>query len=166
MKHIFSQHLRAALLSVALLGSMPLHAADSVESKWNDVCQVASDRTLTLTSADGSTVEGYCVGIQVDSISIQTSHGPVQVARASLSRIEMAVRRHPKGHELRDLGHGIKEGLRQGVDWTFSTSAPLGIVTFPAVLGWAAVSAPFCALSDLHEKITHESKRRQQIKVI
>jgi hypothetical protein len=166
MKHTSLQHLHAALLLAAFLGSLPLHAADSVESNWNDICRVATNRPLTLTSADGSTVEGYCVAIQVDSISIQTSRGPVKVAKASLSRIEMAAHSHPKGHELRDLGHGVQKGLRQGVDWTFSTSAPLGIVTIPAVLGWAAVSAPFCALSDLHEKITHASKRKQQIKVI
>jgi hypothetical protein len=76
MKHTYLQQLRAALLLAALLVSLPLHAADSVESNWNDICHVATNRPLTLTSADGSTVEGYCVAIQVDSISIQNQPRP------------------------------------------------------------------------------------------
>jgi len=101
----------------------------------------------------------------MDTIMIQTKNGPVKIARTAVSRIEMAVGKR-SGHALRDLGNGIQKGLRQGVDWTFSTAAPIGIITIPGVLGWAAVSAPFCALADLHEKITHTSQKKREIKVM
>jgi hypothetical protein len=165
MKHTSFPYFGAAVLSAAFLTSLPLRADDAVQVVWTNVCGVATGRTLTVTSADGSTVEGHCMAIQVDSISVQTRNGPVKVARAAVSRIEMAVSRR-EGHQLHRLGDGIRKGLQQGLDWTFSTFAPLGIVTVPAVLGWAAVSAPFCALGDLHDKITHASEKKREIKVI
>jgi hypothetical protein len=167
MKHSTLAKFRLVSLSAMLLGALPLHAADAIEANWIEVCRVANQHTLTVTTADGATVEGVCLAIDVTQISIQTKdQRVVKVARSALSRIDMSKLRGSKGHELRALGHGLRVGLRQGSDWLFSTSAPLGIVTIPGTLAWAAISAPFCALSDLHEKITHEAEKKQQIKVI
>lgn len=149
-----------------LVASLPLRAADSIEANWNQVCRVAIQHTLTVTTADGATVEGVCVAIDVNQISIETKdHRIVKIARSALSRIDMSKLTATGGHELRSLGRGIRAGVRQGVAWTFSTSAPLGLVTIPATLGWAAISAPFCAIADLHQKFTHESRQKQQIKI-
>jgi hypothetical protein len=170
MKFTIFQKLRFSLLSAILFGMLPMHAADSIEAQWADVCRISQNHTLTVTTEDGKTVEGLCVMVNVNEISIQTDHGLVNVARSALKRIEMATKLpQRKGHELRRLGHGMRDGLRQGTEWLFSTSAPLGMVTIPGTLAWGAISAPFCALSDLHDKIAHSkqgTKAKKEIKVL
>jgi hypothetical protein len=115
---------------------------------------VAEGQPLTLTTADGATVDGYCVAIGVDEISVNTKdRGVVKVARSALSRIDMHLHTSShRGHELRALGHGVHVGLSRGFGWLLSPDALLGIVTIPATLAWGAVSAPFCAIGDVAAK--------------
>jgi hypothetical protein len=128
----------------------------------DDLGAVAGGKQLTIQTVDGSTVDGYCLSINVDEIAITTKDQRiVRIARKTLSRIHVQ-RSQNDGHQLRALGRGIHKGLRKEVDWLFSPYAPLGIVAVPATLAWAAVSAPFCLLGDL----THANSGTREIKVI
>jgi hypothetical protein len=168
MKNNSSPSFRFVLLSAALLGTVPLHAADHVEAHWTDVCKVAGDKALTITTADGATVEGFCVSIGVDQISIRTKDQRlVNVARSALSRIDMHLHlSSTRGHELRSLGHGMRVGLSHGVGWLFSPSALMGMVAIPSTLAWGAVSAPFCAIGDLADKLSGPPASQREIRVI
>ena len=150
-----------------VLVSSVLHAAAPVEAQWTDVCRVAAGQPLTLTTADGSKIEGYCFAVSVDQISIRTQdRGVVKVTRSALSRISMHLHASNRGHELRALGHGMRVGLRHGFGWLFSPDALMGIVTIPATLAWGAVSAPFCAIGDVAAKLGPAPETEREIHVI
>jgi hypothetical protein len=168
MKNSTLATFRLALFSVAVLGSAPLHAAATVEAHWTEVCRVAGDHALKVTTADGSTLEGYCVAIMADQMSVRTTdRGIVKIARSTLASIRMHVpESKDQGHELASLHRKMRSALKHEVNWLFSPSALLGVVSLPATLAWGAASAPFCAIGDLADKLTHESEKEQEIKVI
>jgi hypothetical protein len=139
----------------------PLHASDQIEVKWTEVCKVVDGHSLTITTVNGDTVDGYCLSIDVDQIVVTAKDQKVvKIARAALSRIQMS--RSKKTHQLSSLRHGMGVGLRQGFDWLLSPYAPLGLVVVPGTVAWGAVAAPFCLIGDLKDKV----EGRQEIKVI
>jgi len=161
MKHINLKVLPFLTFSVVAAWSLPVLAADTIQAPWNEVCKVADGHELILTTADGQTVEGYCVSVKVDEISVNTKDQKVvRVARTALSR--MQVNRSKKRRQLSSLGKGMRAGFRQGFDWLFSPLAPLGAVVVPGTLAWGIVAAPFCLLSDLND----EASGTQDIQVI
>ena len=141
--------------------TLPLQAADQIEARWTEVCKVAGDRQIAITTVSGDTVAGYCLAIGVDHISVTTEdHKITRIERAALSRIQ--IRRERRSHQLSSLGLGMRVGLRQGFEWLFSPCAPLGLVVVPGTLAWGAVAAPFCLLGDLRNKVADT----QEIRVI
>jgi hypothetical protein len=159
MKNIAFASIRFLTLPAAIAWALPLHAAGPTEVPWNEVCRVAAARELVITTANGDTVDGYCVSISVDEMAINTrNRGVVKVARKALSRIQM---HRSKGHQLSSLGKAMHKGLNYGFDGLLSPYAPLGIVAVPSILAWGAVAAPFCLLGDLKDKVTG----KQEIKV-
>jgi hypothetical protein len=141
-------------LFAALTPAASLHAADTIETHWNDVCKTAAGNQLIVTTADGNTVEGVCIRINADEIAVATlDHRTIHIARTALSSLRM---RRVKGHQLKALGRGMRAGLRQELVWLLSPEATLGLVALPATLAWGAVTAPFCILGDLVSKIAPE----------
>jgi len=125
-------------------------AAGPVEVQWNQVCRVAGNRELSITTQSGETVLGYCTAINVNEISITTKDQRViKIARSALARIRAVRPINTKGHALASLGKGMHEGLRTGFGYLFSPAAPLGLVMVPGTLAWGAVAAPFCLIGDL-----------------
>jgi hypothetical protein len=152
MKNIPAFRSSFLALSAAMAWTLPLHAADPIETHWADVCNVATGQQLVLTTADGATVEGYCIRINAEEMGIRTLDSKtVTIARAAPSRLQL---RRKKGGQLASLGHGLRTGLRDETGWLLSPMAPLGLVAVPATLAWGAMSAPFCALGDLVAKLT------------
>lgn len=150
------------LTLLAAVWSFPLYAADAIQAHWNEVCRAAGGNQLTITTFGGTTVEGYCLSVSIDEITVTTTNQRVvRIARKTLSRIEVQ-RSQNNGHQLIALGRGVHAGLRTGVGWLLSPYAPLGIVAVPVTLAWGAVAAPFCALADL----THRTSHTQEIQVI
>src|SRR5580700_3514563 len=143
MKHT----LRFLTLSAALAGAFPMHAADDVHTRWNDLCRVAGGHQLNVTTSDGQTVSGSCSSTDADGLSLTANQRIVKIARSTLTRIQMY--QPGNGHHLADLGNGMSKSFRQGFGWLFSPAAPLGLITIPATVAWGAVSAPFCLLGDL-----------------
>lgn len=132
---------------ILALGSLPLRAADPVTVDWRQVCQTAGDYELIVTTSAGDTVQGYCMGVTVTELSVQTrDHRIVKVARNTLSQLVMYRRR---GHQLRSLGHAMRGGFHEGFRELFTTGAVVGLVMIPGTLAWGAISAPFCAIGDL-----------------
>jgi hypothetical protein len=159
MRHIFS--IRLLLASALMAWTLPLHAAEQIEAPWTEVCKVAGDHRITVTTVNGDTVEGYCLAIGVDQMSVTTSdHKVIKIARAALAQIQM--RRERRSHQLTSLRHGMRAGLRQEFEWLLSPYAPLGLVALPATVAWGAMAAPFCLIGDLTDKM----RGGQVIKVI
>ncbi len=134
--------------------SSSLRAADPIQVPWQQVCRAAQGNQLMLTTADGKTVDGYCVAVSVDEVSVRTKdQSVVKIARATLSRLEM--HRPNSGHQLSALGEPVPSGYAPSKNWTgsFHRMHLLGIVTIPPTLAWGAVSVPFCALGDLRDKL-------------
>jgi hypothetical protein len=124
----------------------PLLAQESVHVAWTQVCRTANGRQMRLTTNTGDTVEGYCMSVSVDEISLRTpDQRAVKIARAAMARIVVT----PQEHQLRALGRGMRKSLRTGFRALLSPMAPAGMVLIPATLAWGAVSAPFCAAGDL-----------------
>lgn len=167
MRKLTLTTLRFALLSAALACSVPASAADAVEAHWTEVCSVAGGNVVHISTSDGAMLEGYCVAVGVDEISIRTKdRGVVKVARSALSRISMALQASDRGHELRALRRDMKSALKAEIGWVFSPHALGGLVSLPATLAWGAVATPFCAIADLEDKITGDSRKEREIKVI
>ena len=151
MKYITLNPFSVVTLLAMTFSSLPLYAADSKEVQWNQICREAHGRELLVTTADGDLVKGYCVSIDANNIAVKTKdRGVVKVARKTLSKLEME---RSKGHQLRTLHKGVHKGLKYGFDSLLSPMAPVGAVVLPATLAWGAVSAPFCLLGDLREKV-------------
>ena len=162
MTHKTSATIRLFALSATIALTLPLHAASDIQVPWDQVCRTAGSNRLTIQTVDGKTVEGFCMSISVDEMSVNTGKGGiVKVARAALARIDIQ-RSNNNGHQLRELGKQMGGGLRTSFDWLISPSALLGIVAIPAIIGWGAASAPFCVIGD----IIHQDDATQQIKVI
>jgi hypothetical protein len=163
MKNISAFRVPFLALTAALSWTVPLHAADPIETHWSDVCKVSAGNELVLTTLDGATADGYCVRVNVDEIAITTlDHRTIHVARATLASLQVR-HSHAKGHQLKSLHKEIHEGLREELSWLLSPMAPLGLVAVPATLAWGAVAAPFCMLGDLVSKITPAD---QEIKLL
>ena len=144
-------NLKAISVLVLAGSSFAMYAAEPIEVPWNKVCQVSQARELFITNADGSTVQGYCVSIDVNEIALRTSDNRVvKVARKALSRIEM--HRSP-GHQFSSLSSGVHKELKEGFQLMFSPWAPAGLVLVPGTLAWGAIAAPFCLIGDLKAKV-------------
>jgi hypothetical protein len=138
-----------------------LQAADPIQVPWERVCSAAQGNQLTLTTTGGNTVDGYCVAVSVNEVSVRTKDkSVVKIARATLSRLQM--HRPNSGHQVSTLGSQFHKGMTKELDWLLSPHAALGIVTIPPTLAWGAVTLPFCALGDLKDKLA--GAREIQIK--
>ncbi len=136
----------------------PLQAADDIHTKWNDLCHMAANRQLSVTTTDGRTVNGSCASTDADGLSLTANQRVIKIARSTLTRIQLY--QPGSGHHLADLGHGMSKSFRTGFGWLFSPAAPLGLVAIPATVAWGAVAAPFCLLGDLGDDgpVTQEIK--------
>jgi hypothetical protein len=146
------------ILTVLLLtiSSVPLYAGDTIEVPWNQLCRQLNFHELAVTTTTGETVEGYCMSIDVNQVSINVNGNPVRVARTKITRLLML----PQGHQLRSLGKGVRGGLNYGFNALLSPSAVLGAIAIPGTLAWGAVSTPFCVLGDLKAKLSHSKEIR------
>jgi hypothetical protein len=154
MKNLTAFRFPLLVLSAALACTAPLHAADPIETHWNDICKATVGNHLVLTMADGTMVEGYCVRVNADEIGVRTlDHQAVTIARSALSSLRL---RTTEGHQLKSLGKGLHTGLRAELRWILSPRALEGLVALPVTLAWGAASAPFCMLGDLVAKLTPE----------
>jgi hypothetical protein len=152
MKNISAFRFPFLALSAVLSWTVPLHAADPIETHWDDVCKVSAQSQLSLTTADGETVEGVCIHINADEIAVTTfDHRTIHIARAALSSLQL---RRTEGHQLKSLGKGLHRSLRTELRWLLSPQAPMGLVSIPATLAWGVAAAPFCVLGDLVNKAT------------
>ena len=115
--------------------------------EWPNLCAHTAGQLLVVTTESGDTIQGYCISVQHDELTVRTVDGRmVKIARGTLGKVlALAV---PE-HRLKALGKGIKQGLRNGVKMTFSPLAPIGLVVIPGALAWGAVATPFCLLGDL-----------------
>jgi hypothetical protein len=151
MRHILLQTIRLAPLVAALTFSLQLRADEPIPAEWNQLCRVANGRELLLTTSTGETVNGYCVSVNVDQLTVTTDQKRmVRIARTALTKL--AVHRS-KGHQLASLGRGMNDSLSNSFRSVFSPMAPVGLVALPATLAWGAAAAPFCLLGDLHYKL-------------
>jgi len=160
MKHTILGSIRFVTPLALLTGFLPLQASEPIEVPWNEVCRIANGRQLAISTVNGNIVKGYCTSINVNEIVVKTEDQRViSIARAALSRLQM---RRSRGHQVGSLRRGLRKGLQQGSDWLLTPYAFLGIVVIPGSMAWVAVSAPFCLLGELKDKLTGE----QEIKVI
>ena len=145
---------RAVTVTVLMaIGIGATRAAGPVEVQWSQVCHVAGNRELSITTQSGETVEGYCTRINVDEIAIITNdHRAVNVARSALAHIRVR-RANTKGHQLASLRKAVRGGLKAGFEWLLTPAAPVAVVLLPGTLAYGAVAAPFCLIGDLSNKI-------------
>jgi len=153
MKNIHASRTHFLALASVIVCSLPLCAADPVQVPWNQLCKKAMGNQLKITTADGATVDGFCMSITVDEVAISTENQKVvKVARTALSKIQMH-RGLEQQHPLKALGKGLRTGFLAGFGLLFTPAAPAGIVLLPATAAWGVVAAPFCALGELKNKL-------------
>jgi len=147
MKHTIFFGIRLTMFWSVLAWALPAHAADDIHAHWNDLCHVAGNHQLNVTTTDGAITQGTCASTTDSEIALTANQRVVRIARSTLTRIQMY--QPGNGHHLADLGDGMSKSFKRGFGWLFSPAAPLGLVTIPATVAWGAVSAPFCLLGDL-----------------
>jgi hypothetical protein len=136
--------------------SAPLRADDTQTAvNWDQVCRVSSGRQLVVSTTSGEHLEGYCFGVTVDELKVQTPKGVVVVARSALHRLQMY---RPQKNRLVELGRDMKGALREGASDTFSSMAPLGLIMLPGTLAWGAIATPFCVIGDIATKLSGPPK--------
>jgi hypothetical protein len=151
MKHFQLNAIAVLVLLPVITLPSPLSAAEPISVQWNEVCRVANRHELVATTSAGEAIEGFCMQIDVNNLTVSTTdHRVVKIARNTLSKLEM---HRANGHQLRSLGDGVRGGLKWGFDSLLSPSMLLGAVAIPATLAWGAVSTPFCLLGDLKAKL-------------
>ena len=138
------------------VSSVPLYAGDTVEIRWTQLCRQTNFHEVSITTTTGETIEGYCMMIDVNQVSINVNGNPVKIARANIGRLLIL----PRGHNFKSLGKGVRGGLSYGFNALLSPSAVLGAVAIPGTLAWGAVSTPFCVLGDLRAKLNHSKEIR------
>jgi hypothetical protein len=144
-------------LAFCALAWAPLHADAEIYTKWTDLCHLAANRQLSVTTTDGRTVNGSCASTDADGLSLTANQRVIKMARSTLTRIQLY---QPGNHRLADLGKGMSKSFRMGFGWLFSPAAPMGLISIPATVAWGAVAAPFCLLGDLGNNgpVTQEIK--------
>ena len=163
MSLIMFRAIRVFSLAASVATAPRLFAADQIRVQWNELCRTSQGHQLNIRTSAGETVEGACLAITVDEVSIQTrDHRVVKLTRAALARVEMQ-RAMDEGHQLRALGRGVHKSLKKSISLLFSQYAPAGIVAVPATLAWGAIAAPFCVLGDLAH---HGGPEAKEIKII
>ena len=91
--------------------------------EWPNLCSSAARELLVVTTESGDTVEGYCVFVQHDELTLRTADGKVvKIARGTLRNVLALT---VPEHRLKALRKGMKEGFREGWKMTFSPLAPL-----------------------------------------
>jgi hypothetical protein len=137
--------------AIALACLPALHAEEPLQVPWNEVCKTTVGKEMNIKTAAGGEINGYCVSVSIDEMNVRTQDGKiVKLARSALQGIRM---RRTKSHQLSALRKGMHGSLHESVDLLFSPLAPLGIVAVPGTIAWGIVATPFCALSDLHDKL-------------
>lgn len=119
-------------------------APSPLEVKWDTLCRVAKDDRLVVTTTQGDVVEGHCLAIQVDVVTVVTKDNKtIRIARSALQKVQLQ-----PVHErrLRALGKGLHEGFQRGFDLLLSPMAPVGLVALPGTVAWGAIAAPFCGM--------------------
>ena len=159
MKHTILFGIRLTMFWSVLAWALPVHAADDIHARWNDLCRVAGSHQLNVTTTDGIITKGTCASTNDSEIALTANQRVVKIARSTLTRIQMY--QPGNGHHLADLGSGMSKSFSKGFGWLFSPAAPLGLVAIPATVAWGAVSAPFCLLGDLGDN----GPTTQEIKV-
>ena len=121
--------------------------APETSVEWPNLCANAAKDLLVVTTESGDTIEGYCVFVQHDELTVRTVDGKVvKIARGTLKKVLALT---VPEHRLKALGKDMKGGFHNGMKMTFSPLAPIGLVVIPGTLAWGVVAAPFCALGDL-----------------
>jgi hypothetical protein len=136
----------AILLAFSAPAQSPTPTPDT-PVEWPNLCTNTARELLVVTTERGDTIQGYCVFVQHDELTVRTVDGKmVKIARGTLKKVLALT---VPEHRLKALGKGMKHGLRDGVKMTFSPLAPLGLAVIPGTLAWGAVATPFCILGDL-----------------
>jgi hypothetical protein len=149
--------MRKRIAALLLLSGALAFGQNSIDVAWNQVCQTAAGRPMRVLTANGDTVEGYCMSVNVDEIAIRTEdHRVVKVARGALSRMAVV----PKDHQIKALGRGMRQSLRVGFHALLTPNAPGALLLIPGTLAWGAVAAPFCLTGDLVARNQRETEIR------
>lgn len=138
----------AAFALLALNAASGPMLADTVDVPWNKVCQTARNQQMRITTSTGETVEGYCISIGVDELTVRTrDNQAVRIAKSALSRIVV-----PKERQLEALGRGMQRSIQFGLKALPTPYGPLVVPVIPATIAYGAAAAPFCAVGDLLAK--------------
>ena len=144
------QRILKAIASILLsllvtISPFPLFAGDPIDVRWEQICYKALNHEMVITTTSGEDIEGYCVSVDVNQVSLNMKGKAIRVARSSVARLLL----YPPRHQVRSLGHGVLQGLRFGVRGLLTPCGPVAAVAIPATLAWGAVSLPFCVLGDI-----------------
>ena len=157
------KHIQSLLIVVTgfVACSVTAHAAKPIKVHWEDLCRVAKERDLVITSVGGSTISGSCFKVDANEIAVFTSTGAVNVARTAVSRVRMRRSTHLSGHKLRDLGDGLMTGLAI-LYWDNVPSVPVAVAAFSLTGVLGAIAGPVCLVEDLSAKVV----RLKEIEII
>jgi hypothetical protein len=143
------------MIFAALAGSTALRAANV---KWDDLCNRARTRALTITTLDGVQTAGTCSSQTIHSISLYAGKNLRTLVRDDIVSIRLDNLR--RSHCLANIGNVAEMSLiyaLYSVGSEYFFLAPVFLVGAPAIL---AGGPPFCAVFDLvhrwggSEKIT------------
>jgi hypothetical protein len=140
---------RALVILAAVAGSVALRAEDV---KWDDLCQEARSRELSLTTLDGQKSNGTCYKADATAISLKSNHGlqTVDRERITTARLDNLSRSHCIEGAVSVMFFGpflyTQGGIVAAVLWT------------PFSLGAGAAASPFCAVYDLINRSTGSRK--------
>jgi hypothetical protein len=144
---------RSLMIFAALAGSIALRAEDL---KWDELCNHARTKALTIAMLDGSKASGTCSTQTASSISVNTKTSLQTVGRDDIASIRMD--NFGKSHCLAKVGGTAADSL-------FMAILSLGTEEFflsPVFLAGAPViligGTPYCAVYDLINRMSGSHK--------
>jgi hypothetical protein len=139
------------LILAAAACTYPAAADDTIETTWNQLCSTAGRHEMSLTTLKGDRIDGVCVSITVNELTVRRQGTVVRIARAELARIRLY--RAGTGHNLADLGKLVGGGISASARAALSPAGPGALASIPVIAAYGAAAVPFCILGDIVAKI-------------
>ena len=133
---------------------------DFVRAPWGHLCTTAGRDELILTTTDGRSVRGRCLKVGSDEIQISRSFGrTTRVARTAVLRVEV-MRKLGGADRVSSFQEEVGFWLQLETASIVTPLAPLGVLSIPPTIIWAAIGTPVYGIMDLSQ-----NHRRQRCEI-
>jgi len=141
---------RLQRILTVITGWLPLLAGAPISTQWDQLCSRTAGRQLSVSTADGKTVQGRCMSTYATTLRL--TQGPGLTKDVERSEIKQIIMNAPaRVHHFLKLHKGILERLGAQADGLSTPVAPLALAAMPVTIAGGVFASPFALVRDLFE---------------